>query len=383
MSEMMNERNGGQGFRWQLLTSASVLALLATVSGPGESKAADQDTDRPTIWIELGAQSEHVSGFGGAVDPPFTSKIVADGFQSPLTEQRALSQSIGGQSTISFQPKNSDWVFSASVLYGRANGRKGIHEQTQGGARHVSVSISGSVHTGSFTPVHHTARFSEPHITNNETHAILDFQAGKDIGLGLFNTRGDSTFSFGVRFAQFNSKQVLNLIADPDFYFPLDPFRHAKYHHTYTVASHVERSFRGLGPSVSWNASTPVIGNSGNGGMTVDWGVNAALLFGRQKAQGHHQTVGDYYKTKLSKYTGIVSSRHVQRSGNPDRSRTVIVPNMGGFAGLSFRFPNAKVSLGYRADFFFGAMDGGIDSARKENRGFYGPFASVSVGIGG
>jgi hypothetical protein len=59
------------------------------------------------------------------------------------------------------------------------------------------------------------------------------------------------------------------------------------------------------------------------------------------------------------------------------------VPNIGGMAGLSLKFPNAKVSLGYRADFFFGAMDGGIDIAHKENVGFYGPFAAISIGLGG
>jgi hypothetical protein len=37
----------------------------------------------------------------------------------------------------------------------------------------------------------------------------------------------------------------------------------------------------------------------------------------------------------------------------------------------------------YRADFFFGAMDGGIDTAKKENVGFYGPFATISIGLGG
>lgn len=30
-----------------------------------------------------------------------------------------------------------------------------------------------------------------------------------------------------------------------------------------------------------------------------------------------------------------------------------------------------------------GVMDGGIDTAKSENVGFYGPFASVSAGIGG
>jgi hypothetical protein len=57
------------------------------------------------------------------------------------------------------------------------------------------------------------------------------------------------------------------------------------------------------------------------------------------------------------------------------------VPNVGGFAGLSFRYAAAKLSLGYRADFFFGAMDGGIDEGHSEKRDFYGPFATLSIGL--
>ena len=45
------------------------------------------------------------------------------------------------------------------------------------------------------------------------------------------------------------------------------------------------------------------------------------------------------------------------------------------------RYTDAKVSLGYRADTFFGAMDGGQETAKKENRGFYGPYLNVSFGL--
>jgi hypothetical protein len=59
------------------------------------------------------------------------------------------------------------------------------------------------------------------------------------------------------------------------------------------------------------------------------------------------------------------------------------VPNLGGFAGMSLKFPNAKVSLGNRADFFFGAMDAGIDTRHTDDMNFHGPFAKISVGLGG
>jgi hypothetical protein len=37
----------------------------------------------------------------------------------------------------------------------------------------------------------------------------------------------------------------------------------------------------------------------------------------------------------------------------------------------------------YRADEFFGAIDGGIDKPKSENLGFSGPFATINFGIGG
>jgi hypothetical protein len=59
------------------------------------------------------------------------------------------------------------------------------------------------------------------------------------------------------------------------------------------------------------------------------------------------------------------------------------VPNLGGYIGASARYNNAKISFGYRADTFFGAMDGGQAAAKDYNRGFYGPYMNVSIGLGG
>jgi hypothetical protein len=113
-----------------------------------------------------------------------------------------------------------------------------------------------------------------------------------------------------------------------------------------------------------------------------DWSVNAAVLFGRQKATTSHHTMQrhEYGLNHTPEYpviyqtgTGVVNSR----------SRSVAVPNLGGSIGFSVKYPNAKVSLGYRADFFFGAMDTGIDERHTKDLGFTGPFATVSIGLGG
>ena len=109
--------------------------------------------------------------------------------------------------------------------------------------------------------------------------------------------------------------------------------------------------------------------------------MNVAVLFGRQRAEVHHQTTavsGVFHDLVRSGYRYVVS----QKSVNPlIRSRTLTVPNVGALVGATFRIENVKVSAGYKADFFLGAMDGGIDARKAYDQSFYGPFATVSIGF--
>ena len=360
----------------RLLATVSSLALI----GAASTALGADNTERPPIWIEFNWNYDQLSGMGEDYLPSFTDKIVQDGFKSPAFAQNAIPYAYGAGASLSFQPEGSDWIFSAAVRYGRSKGHKNTHEQTKGGPHFYSfVTSSGYSHTGYITPRGNRVKFAETIASNSESHLILDFQAGKDLGLGLFNNV-QSVVSFGVRYAQFHSRRSANIHADPDLYIPLDILYVTKYHHTYAATSHVDREFRGIGPSVSWNASVPLAGNLDDGSINFDWGINAAELFGRQRTQGHHQTNGALYKAHFVFPSYLASRSH--HSGNPDRSRNVAVPNVGGFAGLSLRYNNAKVSLGYRADYFFGAVDGGIDTRKSDTLGFNGPYASISIGLG-
>jgi hypothetical protein len=153
--------------------------------------------------------------------------------------------------------------------------------------------------------------------------------------------------------------------------------------HTYALTASSERSFHGIGPSLSWSGSTPFIGNPDTAEFTFDWGVNGAVLFGRQKSSVEHKT-GNYDHLHTHNYIYDARLTQYKHGGMPQvRSKSVAVPNLAGFAGFSLKFPNAKVNLGYRADFFFGAMDAGIDARHTETMSFHGPFVSLSVGLGG
>jgi hypothetical protein len=424
MSELLNAHNGRKSRRWELLVTVSVLALPIAFFIE-DADAEDAISEHPAVWIELGGQLDSLNDAQQAFSPPFMASVTQPSLLSALDVQRPPASSFDGEGKISFQPEESDWVLSASIRYGRSSANTHRHQQIANKTVPANFNLpppySGN-HIGPkyYYPTSHI-KFADGQARQTEAHNVIDFLAGKDVGLGMFGGRNSSILSAGVRIAQFTSKSNVSLHAEPDVHYPTAPieslseaeaFRsyHAHFH-DYGAVAGAQRSFHGVGPSLAWSASVPFAGNSEHGEMSLDWGANGAVLFGRQRVSGQHKTAIHYYhKTGWQTEFGQNQAEKVGHFVNPtalhtcageqlatafgpqscktnsasfNRARTVIVPNFGGTVGFSYRIEDFKVSLGYRADFFFGAMDGGIDSAKKENRGFFGPFATISIGIGG
>jgi len=369
---------GKTTIRHQLLSTASALALLVLGSPVTASEAGSGDTDHPTVWIEIGAQMEHVTGQGEAFVPDFLS-VNSDspvlGAITPVQAQRSLPFSFAEEGRISIQPEGSRWELSAAVNYGRSSTFKHIHHQTD---------RANQEYHGYFTTAED---FADTKSHRNESHMILDFLAGREVGLGMFGRNASSTLSFGIRFAQFSSKETVGIRARPDlgekYFTPPPPYtqRFALIHfHAYYATGQASRGFHGIGPSLSWTGVAPVIGSAATGEVALDWGANAALLFGRQKTRVQHLESGHYKSQGLENFQYQLV---YQNAGGHAGDRSVVIPNAGGFAGVSYRVENFKVSAGYRADFFFDAIDGGIDTRKSETLGFYGPFATISIGLGG
>lgn len=375
MSELLNTTNNRANIRLGFLTSVSAAALCLSAIA---SANAGEDTDRPSVWIELGGQLERISGGEQPFSPSFLSTLPSFVQQSPTELQRLARYGDGVEGAITFQPESSGWVFSAHLRYGRSVAKRHVHEQLP---------------TPQFTaPTGHVfhkyaANFSDTKVRNDESHAVIDFQAGRDVGLGAFGRNGQSVFNLGVRFAQFHSKVDSTLKLMPDVGYPtnLTQFELSVFagpsHHQYVASALTSRNFHGIGPSVSWNASADIAGSPETSEISFDWGINAAVLFGRQKVNTHHQSTVTHYSFAFGRGGAQTTVHHAPI--DLSRSHSVTVPNVGGFAGLSFRYSNAKVSFGYRADAFFGAMDGGIDTRKTYDRDFYGPYATISIGLGG
>ena len=263
-------------------------------------------------------------------------------------------------------PEGSDWLFSADIRYGRSHSKKHTHYQN----------------TTSYPAQHkYASAFSDTLTKSSERHLIADFSAGKDIGLGLFGKNGSSTVSAGVRFASFTAKSNTHISARPFVTVTHYYFYHFPTFNQYYLTGHQARSFKGIGPSLSWNASAALAGNRERGELTLDWGVSGALLFGRQKAKIDHATNAFNYKYR-GYYYPAAAPLYARNANPPVRSRDVTVPELSGFVGLSAKLPHSKLSIGYRGDIWFGAVDRGIDTAKKSNLTFNGPYASISIGLG-
>jgi hypothetical protein len=375
MNELYNTTNATTRIRKTLLATASAVVLAAHGEG-----AQGSDTDRPTVWIEGGSQFETIIGESDPFVPRLDAYTRALGFTSLTALEKPLGRTYGGEGSISFQPNGSDWVFTASARYGRVQTtRRSLDQKDVAGPQ----MLKGGGYLGPilpFTPSYKA--YGIGYSRNSEAHAIADFQVGKDIGIGLLGRGTDSIISFGIRYAQMSAASKGHSYGVPDISFAQTTS--TIFGLKYGVRTHFQRSFafvertdslHALGPSLSLKNSTGLLGTVDGGQLALDWGVNAALLFGRQKAKiSHHSTV---------KRTGDAYIVNVYQPVTQSRSRMVTVPNIGGFAGLSYRFPNAKLSAGYRADFFFGARDGGVETRNAIDVGFHGPFATISIGLGG
>jgi hypothetical protein len=347
MRELISKDDNRTTIRWKLLTSVSAVALAATIS------SSDAASDRPMIWLQASGQFDQLADSQSLWVPEF----VPGRPLGPLADQYTSVQKkprtgFDADASVLFQPQDSDWSLRASVGIGKARQPGSVLA-----SQHMPSHGKYSTHYGATSH-------------NNESHEVVDFQAGKDVGLG-----GGSTIRAGVRIASLRSRSDVNVSTNV----PISTSTAFN-----DASSRISRRFAGVGPSLAWDGSVPIAGAAQDGQLVVDWSAAASFLFGRQTTKENAKATyqGQYRVWTQFHYNNHQTAVRQQIHNTVSRSNNVTVPNLGGFAAVSWRTSDAKVSLGYRADFFFGAIDGGIGAAKKENRGFFGPFASVSIGIG-
>jgi hypothetical protein len=320
---MSNTAPRHQGFKWQLLSTVSAFAMFSLLSGAQAQDGSSSLVDGAHIWAEIGGQlTDYASN-------PTTV------FNDPTTPGSAIfigpSGGWDGDAKFSFQPANSNWIFSAKVRYGRSNPKN-----------FAAVGTTTPATTDS------TQRYYSGFVSHKESHSMIDFTVGQDVGLGMFGQNGSSVVSFGVRFAQFQTRTDIGY------------YTGTQSSTSFSENARITRAFTGVGPMIAWDASAP-LGGDFNSQLSIDWGADASVLFGKQK-----MTLSAAYSTGPN-YTAT-------------RRKSATVPSVGGYLALSWHGgEGTKISLGYRADEYFKALDGGFDTAAKIDRAFYGPFIKIGI----
>ncbi len=198
--------------RSDLMVGASLLAILGAILACQPVIADEQKADGPNVWIELGGQVERVDSAHSVLIPLFISQSTSANRLPMIDAQRPSRYSLGGEGKISFIPKNSDWQISASIRYGRSGNDRHLHHQSP---LPFSYRYFGNQ---VFSPLGFE-QFGDGQSNFKESHFVLDFQAGRDLGIGLFGDRAESMVSIGLRYAQFTNKSDATLHARPEYRF--------------------------------------------------------------------------------------------------------------------------------------------------------------------
>jgi hypothetical protein len=366
MNELKNTNAGATSRNACLLATSSLLVL-----GLLTAKANAESSSTPTVWIELGGQLEHLNGGGPRIQTVFDPALSEAGLLTPTSVQQSPHYSYGGELKVDVQPHGTKWSFEASVRYGRSNGAKHRYEQTSSPIPYIGREGYYNLPSQLLT--------SDAQAKFAESHSILDFEAQRDVGLGL--SQSNVKIGFGVRMAQFSSKESMKAYAFPHHSITIPTFLPLPHEHyvRYVASAEMTQNFHGVGPAITLSGRTPIGTISDGNEVIFDWGMNGSLLFGRQKRGGVQRT-HEKIVTFLPLRGKYLTS---QITHDLDRTRSVVVPNVGGTAAVTLDFSTARITLGYRADFFFGATGAGLNSSKTYDRNFYGPFATISIGLGG
>ena len=388
----------------------------------GAGWIAPHTPGRPYMFtVEGGAQGQRVDTPGTAIMP------YADVFTGKLDPTRPqgddLDWTTGGQMRVTYRPEGSAWTLSGGVRYGRvgnSTGRQRQEEVTGDAVCRFKTSEAYSPYVPgvdlgfigklscdpNYGPVtkdipslgskYFPNRYNSNYViapTNRlststdrrEDHLIVDFDVGKDMGLGVLGTHGSSVRA-GLRYADFKSTIAGDMRAVPDVMMPTDGW--AKYNttfHQYAASFAAEREFKGAGPTLSWEASRSVLGGQETGHWDVDWSIAGGALYGKQKTSISGTQGSDYFNAKYPTKDFILSGLQppAQAPFAMRRTKSVLAPVLDLSLGLSFEVPGVKLSTGYRWERYFNVLDAGFTSHESYDRTLDGPYFKVAVGFGG
>lgn len=316
--------------RGTLLTSASAVALSISGTASHAQNATPVAPQTVSIWVEGAA----FWTTGGSYNVP-----MIPGIGPPIT---AFNPNTGIEGAAGFDyrwPGNQLWHIVGDVRYGRTKTATGN-----------SSTFFSSIFHGTPTIVQQTISTASSG-TEKESHLVVDFMAGRDLGVGS----NAPELQFGVRVADLYASAHINESGKATFYsshvFPP----------TVTTAQTAVTSFSsrffGAGPRLAMTGNVPITGF-----WSLDYSGGIALLFGERMSNFY--SAGTFGTLAINTNT------------------TAFVFNADGWAAISYALTsNLKASAGIRGDYYNSPlMSYDINTGGSVNidRLFWGPFVRLT-----
>src|SRR5262249_19189041 len=139
-----------------------------------------------------------------------------------IDSQKGPHFAFGEEGKLILEPSGSDWVFTAGIRYGRSNAKRHKHNQVHQPDKHFHYTVDYTYagyhyhRTATGTKIAQYSALADTNTHIQQQHLVLDFTAGKDVGLGLFGRNGSSVVNAGVRFASFTSQSSAYMTGRPN-----------------------------------------------------------------------------------------------------------------------------------------------------------------------
>jgi hypothetical protein len=334
------------------------------------------------VTVEIGGGVGRYGAETTDYTPPWLDLYDAEFPLSQSFQDEALDWGDTREIKLTYAP-SANWRVSAAYRFGKTNGyaKEAAYQHVDGGLAHVLDFVSCFCYVDTYNAAPQDNDFRAA-ARDREEFKLIDFEVGRETGIGLLGEASSSRLSAGVRHAALKSWSKVSMDGVPVQYipplsYPLAPNMPQITREAYTTSLESERGFEGTGPSVTWDASVRLLGDEERGHADLDWSVGGAVLFGKQTFDSEETRWGAHVSglyIDASLYDNVVP-RH--------RSDEVTVPNLSLSLGISYAIDRVKVSTGYAYDRFFDAIDAGYEDAQTHDRTIHGPYLKLSLGFGG
>jgi iron complex outermembrane receptor protein len=220
-------------------------------------------------------------------------------------------------------------------------------------------------------------------VHDREEYEVGDALVGHELASSLFGEGGSSVVGLGVRYANLTSKSLVEDISEPDHIIPPgDVFSTPRLYHDYITTLDADRTFKGVGPLLSWEASSVLFGGRESGHLNVDWNLSGGMLYGKQKvllSETTRETITS--GTLIPGFVKTIVPPTVETIRQSEED--VQIPTYGATIGLSYSLDWIKVGAGYRWERYGDAIDGGFTERHEFDRTIDGPYFKLTLGFGG